>query len=502
MIQGPEELGTRAAGALPAARLALRVSALLAGLAFAYTATRAALLSLTHDEALTYLLHVKAPLGQVLAHGGDVASNNHLLNTLLIRALVGPLGNSEFVLRMPALLGHALYLTALLRLLARWTSGARLVLATAALASNPMLLDFFSCARGYALGLGFELLALECLLSRWRGAASARGSGALAVAALAGAVLANLSFANLFVASVASALMVEVVQARRQARSWRELGRTTALELLLPAALAAAFLAAVYNPAALERIGRFVQDWGGTRGFVADTLGSVVEAVLHARPQTARLAPLFSWIGVGLVPLATALAARGRFALPVIFLSAMLAAIALSIVLQFHLAGRGFALERSAIYLVPPFLLLTVFAWQGLAERAASVAGRTAAGLLGLAVAALCVHGVSCLNLTHHHAWRYDAATKQAVLTLREHVGEVRLTRPYTLGVHWRFQPSVEYYLERYGLYWIRRPDRRGPDGRFDATYALEEERGVIERYGLEVLATYPLSGAWLAVRR
>jgi len=72
--------------------------------ALAWAVARAATQSITIDEADTYLQWVDRP-GQLWAQ----ISNNHILNSLLMRLSTWLFGLSEITVRLPALVGAALY---------------------------------------------------------------------------------------------------------------------------------------------------------------------------------------------------------------------------------------------------------------------------------------------------------------------------------------------------------------------------------------------------------
>jgi hypothetical protein len=134
-----------------------------------------------------------------------------------------------------------------------------------------------------------------------------------------------------------------------------------------------------------------------------------------------------------------------------------------------------------------------------LGERAAGRARRIAHRAYGLFVGALVLHGLACVNTTHNHVWRYDAATREAVHAVRDYIGSRRLSRPYKLGVNWLFEPAVLYYLRTEELTWIGYPEEGGPDGWNEFYYLQDDERALVEKYRLEVIADYPLSGALVA---
>ena len=170
----------------------------LAVVLLVYGIARAAVLSITHDEALTYLFHVRAPWTEVLAHTAPLPSNNHLLNTVAVKALLAVLPPTELVLRLPALLGLALFLWAAARLVSRFATGARAPVGFLLLAGNPFVLDLLVLSRGYALALGLALSAVAIEVGDRTGSEARRHL--LAALCATAAVLANLSFAYVLVA--------------------------------------------------------------------------------------------------------------------------------------------------------------------------------------------------------------------------------------------------------------------------------------------------------------
>jgi hypothetical protein len=128
---------------------------------------RAGTQSLTVDEAFTYNSFVAPPANVAFA---NYDANNHVLNTVLSRLSVWIFGVSELTLRLPSLFGGAVYLLAMLWL-SQWLfgDGWRSIVSFAALAANPIVLDYLSAARGYSLGLGFEFLAVVLIVIRLSG---------------------------------------------------------------------------------------------------------------------------------------------------------------------------------------------------------------------------------------------------------------------------------------------------------------------------------------------
>ena len=81
----------------------------VAAFLFAYTAYRATILSITWDEAFSYLQFVRHEIF-IPEKYEMMDANNHFLNTWLNIYFVKWFGVSELVLRLPSLIAHLLFL--------------------------------------------------------------------------------------------------------------------------------------------------------------------------------------------------------------------------------------------------------------------------------------------------------------------------------------------------------------------------------------------------------
>ena len=156
----------------------------------AYVAIRANALSFTYDEIVSYntMLHF-SPLSIGLN------ANNHILNTYLMKISYACLGFSEFALRFPNVLSFPIYFYGAFSISKHLLACFRLptiVLLTA----MPFVIDFFSLARGYGIGLGLMLFSLACLLNFQTTSRILWAFFGIVSAALA--VMANFTFLNYF----------------------------------------------------------------------------------------------------------------------------------------------------------------------------------------------------------------------------------------------------------------------------------------------------------------
>ena len=164
---------------------ALNATALFAIL---WAIARAAVQTITGDESDTYVLYVAR---ECCTHWMPSA-NNHVLNTMLMRLTTGIFGASELTVRLPALIGAAIYIGAAHKLVRWLTDEVRLQwILFACLVLNPFVFDYLVAARGYGLASAFLLSAITVVFT----GASAVRSAAWMSALLALAFAANFSFA-------------------------------------------------------------------------------------------------------------------------------------------------------------------------------------------------------------------------------------------------------------------------------------------------------------------
>jgi hypothetical protein len=199
---------------------------------FAYAVLRAVRVGLTYDEAAAFFRYIATDVPSVFNTGAlsvfsfEVATN-HFLNTVLTKVCCLLAGDSEFVLRIPSLIGFAVYLFFSWSILRRFTRPAVALPMLALLNLNPYLLDFFALSRGYSLGLGFLMGAvffLIRLVDRAPEGIVSRGDIVRVLAFAAAAVMANLALLNVYVA-VFLVVVVAVAASSRVPRAARRAPR-------------------------------------------------------------------------------------------------------------------------------------------------------------------------------------------------------------------------------------------------------------------------------------
>jgi 4-amino-4-deoxy-L-arabinose transferase-like glycosyltransferase len=139
--------------------------AAVALLAFVYVVVRAVVVPFTWDESFSWLMYARGHDWWPEINS-EMAANNHLLNTWLMRLSEMIFGTSEFTLRLPNVLFSLLYFTAAFFFAKRQEKTLAQLAVFIVLAGHPYLLDYFGIARGYGLAHSLLLFGLW-LLWKW-----------------------------------------------------------------------------------------------------------------------------------------------------------------------------------------------------------------------------------------------------------------------------------------------------------------------------------------------
>lgn len=463
-----------------------------AGLAvFALVCYRALTRAVWIDEAFTWNVFVSLPFREAFAL---YDANNHLLFTLLARASTALLPPSELPLRLPSLLGAALFLWALALLVNRLTPTLPLqVISYALIAVHPAVLEYLHSARGYSLALGLWTLA-AAMVARALDEGPVSRSAALATGALLGLAFS----ANATYVIPAAALWLGLVLSR--ARQW---DRPALMESL--AIASGAVLAAL--PAALYHA---LKATGDKFYYGADAFNYFLTEIYRSGIVFAGITE--SWLGHAPLAYATAhgwwlallLIAAGFAAAVAMWRAGQGSAAILAFTLAFSVAAVvalhrlwnvPYPLERTALYFIPLSLLVVM---QGLGwmlrrnwlTRAAALPGLA----LGVVLFAQCL---SFLPLDYQSQSRFDAGNR----ALMERIArEIPPGQPRTLGGNWLLCEGMNYYRAVLRVSSLAPMQRTGPDGDFDFYVLLDEDLPVARKRNLRIIYTHPVAHSHLAV--
>jgi hypothetical protein len=410
-----------------------------------WTVARACVQSVIIDEADTFLAYV-APHGPTHWKG---SANNHVLNSLLMRLTTSIFGASAITLRLPALIGAALYIGAVYCLV-RLISGRRLLpwALFVCLTCSPFVMDYLVAARGYGLASAF-LLWMVVIAARHQ----ARDPEARAVElrrtcvliSIAGALClsANFSFA---IADALTALGLFLWICREHRRDYLKI----LAWFVLPGLAVAYFL-----------VGSVVLDWPqGQFTWGVDSLGKMLGSLVHAslfEPNNYLLNPLlvhyFVHFGTFLYPILAAfvvwrvaMLAWEKRPVPLAAICGAALAAALACHEFLHVAYKiPLPLDRTAMWVV---LLFFVVAGALAGVPLLSQPGRGSGRALTAILALIACYNIGCLRLNYFNEWQYDADVKNVYRVLAYYNHTYGVTK---VSTNWRYVAAINCYREMSG---------------------------------------------------
>jgi hypothetical protein len=422
---------------------ALPVTAVLA---FAWVAARAIIQSITIDEADTYLTFVALDWPSHWYPG----ANNHVLNSILMRLSTGllPLGNLS--VRIPALIGAAIYIACACRLCRLISSDVRVQWPLlVCLVGNPLVLDFLTAARGYSLAAAFLLCAIN-VAARAEYPAPERTCVLCSLAA-AFSVCANFSFA----------VINGVLLAAVCAACWR---RHSNRPRLLVCCLLPGVMAGILVVGSMPwRFPSSQLVYGATS--LRELFHSLAEASLfELNPYVANplLFKTLRWLRPILLPLLLMLVAgratillcrrttlKGDKSRWLAIRTAVLTGIGLLTVALHYAAFRLFHVllpkDRTAIWMV---LCCTLLAGALMALPGGGRAGEISRRILLGGGYALAIYFLACLRLNYFKEWKFDADVERAYSTLACYSHNHAVC---DVPSNWMYASSLNFYRLRSG---------------------------------------------------
>jgi uncharacterized membrane protein len=459
---------------------------------FATNVYRAVTQSITIDEAYTYLKFVSKPFAGLFE---PFDANNHVLNTLLERLSVAIFGVSEWSLRLPSLIGGAIYLVVTCRIcFLLFGGGLCSLLTTALLTTNPFVLDYLSAARGYGLALAFLLLAIYGLIR----AMATRHGGYLYLAGISSGLSIAAHLTSVFpIAAVTAAFIV--VNAKTGSLRLKPLWD----ELAVPAILVC--FALLVLPLSKAQPGDFY--FGAMR--LTDTVHNVAALLFTAIPVPwlRGFGFLLNILSAALLPLSLLLLAIClAYGLSYLWKSSAfrdnpsdarlaLFALAFLLVVGLVIAAHRFArlpypLSRTALYFVP----LAVLAAAGFCHRFRQI--RVVSISAGLVSMLFVASFAAQANVSFYADWRYDAGARRIVNFIRS---QNMRQKHLIVRASWPLEPSLNFYRLLYKLDWDP-IDRRGPEQPGDIVVLTADKADLAQKHGWRIIYKDAVSAAIIAI--
>lgn len=399
----------------------------IALLLIAYVAYRAAGLSFTHDEALSY---------QIIQgdEGLRSTANHHLLNTWLMQ-LFAQFSEREWCLRLPNVIGFVVFAFFSLKIMQSFSWYLQLFFFVPLLFLNTYVIDFFSLARGYGLSLGWMMASLYFLLNDCKELKSYLF--ALLFATLA--VLSNLNLINFFIASVI--IIVFLILQASNTPGTKKIKHS--FVIILPAFVFFYFIAKQ-----LLQLKAAGQLYYGTESAI-DGFDSIVIWSLDLTKLPGNFLSVFRWLMLAVWLLAAVLLSVSKKEITKMFTIFLLVTFIVGgLYLEHKLFGALYPQNRTALFLIP---LLVVFSGTVLQRTIGIISLKPVASsviLAALVAVPLLLQFKERSFSAGVSEWMYDAGTKEAALKIKDLSGE----QATTVSCNWLFRPALSYYAKSRGF--------------------------------------------------
>jgi hypothetical protein len=467
----------------------------IALLLFAYTVSRAWILSFTFDESYSYTSYIKDTYFNIFTCH-FLTSNNHVLNSLLMKLSTEFFAPSDFTLRWHSLVGHVFFLVfswAVLKDIQNhwYRLGAFLLMNL-----NPFVLDFFSLARGYGIAMGLMMMSLYFLYRYLQGEVKNLLWLCLSIIVAGFSAIANFTMLNFMLALLATeTLWMSYIHLK--SRQWKK--TWTELSALLISSLPF-FIYIVWIAVRLNRAKEFY--YGGKKGLWADTVGTLIDSTLYHAHYLLNARML-------LQSLIVILSASGLFFLVFTFLikkakpesyrfflavTSIFLVMITGIQLQHILLNTYYLVDRTAMLLIPVFVLAACYLmyylniiWKG-----------TSFVFVILLIASL-YHFSNVMNFSKTETWPEQADVKNMMKDLNK----IRLDKypskmDFFLCPFWTCGPAADFYRDVYHYTWLKRVEVRQPTFKENYFFFPDSEMHTFANIPVKILNKYPVTHAVL----
>ncbi len=461
-----------------------------------YTIYRASSLSLTIDEAYTFLHYVPMRFMDIISNNivtnTVVSANNHILNTLLVKLFTCLFGTSELVLRLPSLIGHVIYLIASYLVIKKIKSPVIALLGFMLLNFNPFLLDFFSLSRGYALAAAFTFMSANFTLDFF----STKSMKAIILSLLFAslAVISNFSSLIYYVGVIMVFSFNWLIDYKVKKLSGKDLWKYLSIVLFT---IALFFF--LYEP--IRRLIAFkTLNFGGNTGFWVDTVDSLIMFTFFGMPfgsliiagqvfVAAIIICSLAWVVSGLIRKKM----QGERQIHLITFLLLMLPCFISVT-QHILIHTKFMQDRMGLFLIPLFVVNLLF----LADTFSISPLRKWIGIsmLGILAITFVYHTINTENNTYTLLWWYDAQSKDVIKDMETY--HAISNKDINLGVNDFYSPSCTYYKMRKNLTWLTITNMTYAAQNCDYYYMLPWDDDEVNKKPRIIITQYETSKAYL----
>lgn len=401
----------------------------------------------TYDEATTYLDYISANYQNIIENV-PTSANNHVLNSLLARFFTQNLVDTLFVIRIPSLLAQVFYLLFSYLLSTRLLNNRLWILTLfLALQLNPFLFEFMGLSRGYALAIAMMMASIYYFILYTKESKTSMLS--LSLIFMMAGVYANLSLLN-FTTGLFAVLILHLLFKRK---------KILFIKAMLAVSMSIVCLYVLIGNHVVELRNAAQLYFGGQTNFVTDTIGSLLRDSLHMQHGSLVIYPV-SLLLVMLMMLSgfywmMAIIKRKEGAFVGMALWLLYFIPAQSTIVQHHLLGTPYLIERTALFFYPLLILSLLCTLYHILKNIPQVLYIT-----GWALPILFLFNFSSnINLSSTHSWPFDQHTDwmmKRMVNTKQGNSKIKLYVDWLLSGSFRYSIKKHYperfdYLEGYG---------------------------------------------------
>lgn len=470
----------------------------IGALLFTYVSYKASINGFTHDESYSYLVYTQHSFFDLLAFKGWY-TNNHILNSIGMKYAAILFGTSELALRSPNLIALAIYMV-FGYLMFRDSNPLIAIPVFVLLCTNLLITDLFGLARGYGLSFGFMIMSLYYLTAYFK----ERKNWHIIFFHL-GALLASLSNFTLLSYYVSAMAVYGMFSLIYQSIVLGE--KLNVWSIIKPHMAPVIFVGIVlYEP--IRRVLTYTElNFGGSNGFYQDTVHQVIFNLLHNNGLPTWAMVTFQVLLTGLVLVSLIVVIRKAMARDKTFFgqqqgfiitTLILVTISVLIILLHLFLGSDYPISRFAAFLIVLIIVQFGFVMRYLPMKGNKLASGVLAGLALVSLTSFVIK----TDLNSSAEWEYDMYTKDMLITLEQYHNEHGKNDKVNLGIHWIFDPTINFYKETKELDWLEPVNRDGFEREYDYYYIFKEDLPKLDAYNLEVVKEYEESKSILLFNR
>jgi hypothetical protein len=466
-------------------KLALLLPAILLFCLVVFKAFKA---PITHDEAYSFEVYSSKSIPSILAFKEDISANNHLFNTLFMKAAAGLGFQHPFYLRMLSVLSFAFFLLGLYQLLNLNKHYIVFILLLIP-AASPYLLDFFSLARGYAFS--FALMIWSIYLFVKSNALKKQQFWAIQVATFA--MLANFNLVYVWFSLMAFHSVTFAIQFKKQ-------HLVSFIKSILFPALS--FLYLVYVFKQLSNAEQLY--FGGKEGFLENVIKDQLWCFIY--DQAYALNPSYLSIWLWTIPLLilsalvlflnTTIRTNQSFKDWLIVMYVLIFSLCL-IALNHYTTGSLYPIKRTGLFVsILVFLCLAVFL-RFIFDLLPN--NKLILFIVILFVGSLFVHTLSSFHPKRYREIPYDSHTIEIIQKLAEFKNENEVL---SFSANWQFSPGLNFYKQTQCLNWLPKIEKAPIDTNAQFLLVFEEDLPQLNTLSLQQHLFFAEDGVYLFENR